>query len=69
MEASPDKWWESWWFGSIIVGLGINILSSYLKPLLDQWWGKYSDRQRIKNEATLAQLNDRVDEMLADVTD
>lgn len=69
MEVIPRPWWESWWFGSVILAVVINLGTSYLKPILDQWWGKYSERQRKVNLKNSALLDVQIQEMLDDQTE
>lgn len=39
----------SWWFTAVFVSLLINLAAAYLKPALDQWRGRYSERRRARN--------------------
>lgn len=66
MEIPPDNWWETWWFGGIILALAINLGTAYLKPMLDKWWGQFSGAQRAKNAAFAAFFEMQVQEMLHD---
>lgn len=36
----------SWWFGVVIVGIVLNLGTSYLKPTIDNILAKYSSRKR-----------------------
>lgn len=37
-----------WWIAVVFVGLGINLASAYLKPVLDKFYLQHSDRQQRK---------------------
>jgi len=39
----------SWWFTVILIGLGINILAAYLKPVIDKVLAKISVHHKRKN--------------------
>jgi len=41
-------------------------VTSYVKPMIDQWWGKYSERQRQKNRVKQDKFNERVELLLKD---
>jgi hypothetical protein len=48
-----------WWISVFVVGLGINLLSAYLKPRIDNWlvdsssWWRSKSRKRIESRERL----------------
>jgi len=39
-----------WWIGVVVMGILINLISSYLKPQIDSFTSKYSISKREKNK-------------------
>ena len=64
-----QNWLETWWGGGILLAFVINLASSYIKPLLDKWWGKYSDRQEKVNLKNSTLFDVQIQEMLDDETE
>lgn len=53
--ADITSWY--WWTSVVLLGLGINLASSYLKPSLDRWADRWSNRRaerRAKDNARFA---------------
>ncbi|WP_198112431.1 hypothetical protein [Inhella proteolytica] len=40
-----------WWLSVVFVGIAINLASSYVKPPMDRWIERRSDRRRVAREA------------------
>jgi hypothetical protein len=58
----------NWWLGIVIVGLIINLSSSYLKPKLDNALGKISTKRKLLNENTKRKIDEKVAFLLNDHT-
>jgi len=57
-----------WLFSVVVMGIIVNVISAYIKPLVDEQWGKISDAQRVKNVKKRAVIGKVVARMLADPT-
>lgn len=56
----------SWWISVVIVGLLVNLLGAYGKPLIDKSLARYSSSRRQKQEAKRAGREKLVNELIAD---
>lgn len=54
-----------WWFTVVIVGLLINLASSYLKPQIDLIYERVSASRKNKNDEEKRNLNRKVEELIA----
>ena len=54
---------REWWITVVLVGLGIHLLASYLKPRLDQIGGWFSRSWAARNEAHAKELQERIDQL------
>ena len=54
-----------WWFSVVLVGLLINLASSYLKPQIDAVYGKFTATKREKNEQDRRNFELRVEALVA----
>src|SRR5688572_26482898 len=64
----PENLYEwIWWFlSAIILTIVLNVFSDYIKPKIDFFWQKYSDKQRAKNVEEEQKINNIVNNMLQD---
>lgn len=62
----PKTGTEWGWFilTAFVLAIGINLISSYLKPVTDRWLGRFSDYRRISNEKERKRVDDMVQWML-----
>lgn len=54
-----------WWISVVVVGLGINLASAYIKPAVDRWYVRLSERKRLSSEAERAAFNAKVELLVA----
>lgn len=52
-----------WWLSVVVVGVAVNLLSSYAKPHIDKWIDRRSERSRVKREKTNAEFEAKVNKL------
>jgi hypothetical protein len=61
MESSAPILSREWWLTVVVVGLGIHLLASYLKPRLDQAGGWFSRSWALRNEKRKRERQARIE--------
>jgi hypothetical protein len=56
-----------WWFSVVLVGIAINVLSSYLRGALDGFFSKSSSWWRNRSEARKKAWEERVDRIVSSI--
>lgn len=56
-----------WWFSVIIVGVGVNLFTLFLKPKLDNFLSKWSAKRRNKNSAKKLAWEKEIDKIKSDI--
>lgn len=66
----------SWWISVVVVGIVINLVSSYLKPTVDggfsnisSWWRKRSEAEKDKKQKHIEKLRGNIEEQFFAATD
>ena len=61
--------WFDFVVGGIVIGFVVNVLANIAYPRLENWWGKYSETRRSKNEAKRRAFSDRVEHLISNKHD
>ena len=56
--------WFDFIVGGIVVSFFVNLLSNFAQPKIEQWWGKYSESIRSKNNTKKRAFDEMVEKLI-----